>query len=114
VIHLAEDMPVWNSEWTDSRDLAWSNIALPNNLAPFERMALGFTLILTTPGAPLIYYGDEVGMAGAGDPDNRRFMQWDSYSMGQEFLLDHVTTLNAIRSEQVPLRRGDRTTLSAC
>jgi glycosidase len=113
VIHLAEDIPVWNSEWTDGKDLAWNNIPLPNNLAPFERMALGFTLILTTPGAPLIYYGDEVGMAGAGDPDNRRFMQWDGYSMGQEFLLDHVTTLNAIRSEQLPLRRGDRTTLSA-
>jgi glycosidase len=113
VIHLAEDVPVWNSEWTDGKDLAWSNIALPNSLAPFERMGLGFTLILTTPGAPLIYYGDEVGMAGAGDPDNRRAMQWDSYSMGQEFLLDHVTTLNAIRAEQLPLRRGDRTTLSA-
>jgi glycosidase len=113
VIHLAEDVPVWNSEWTDGKDLAWSNIPLPNNLAPFERMALGFTLILTTPGAPLIYYGDEVGMPGAGDPDNRRFMQWDGYSQGQEFLLDHVTTLNAIRSEQLPMRRGDRTTLSA-
>jgi glycosidase len=113
VIHLAEDVPVWNSEWADGKDLAWSNIALPGNLAPFERMALGFTLILTTPGAPLIYYGDEVGMAGAGDPDNRRFMQWDNYSQGQEFLLDHVTTLNAIRSEQLPMRRGDRTTLSS-
>lgn len=113
VIHLAEDVPVWNSEWTDGKDLAWSNIPLPNNLAPFERMALGFTLILTTPGAPLIYYGDEVGMAGAGDPDNRRFMQWDGHSAGQEFLLDRVMTLNAIRAERAPLRRGDRTTLFA-
>ena len=25
----------------------------------------------------MIYYGDEIGMPGAGDPDNRRFMQWD-------------------------------------
>lgn len=113
VIHLAEDVPVWDSEWTDGKDLAWSNIPLPNNLAPFERMALGFTLILTTPGAPLIYYGDEVGMAGAGDPDNRRFMQWDGYSEGQAFLLDRVMTLNAIRAEHAPLRRGDRTTLFA-
>jgi len=113
VIHLAEDNPVWNSEWTDGKDLAWGNIPLPGNMAPFERMALGFTVILTIPGAPLIYYGDEVGMPGAGDPDNRRFMQWDGYSAGQEFLLDHVMTLNAIRAEQPATRRGSRTTLSA-
>lgn len=113
VIHLAEDVPVWDNEWSDGKDMAWGNIGLPGNMAPFERMALGFTVILTTPGAPLIYYGDEVGMAGAGDPDNRRFMQWSGYSGGQEFLLDHVMTLNAIRAEQLPLRRGDRTTLSA-
>jgi glycosidase len=113
LIHLAEDVPVWDSEWSDGKDMAWSGIGLPGNLAPFERMALGFSLILTTPGAPLIYYGDEVGMAGAGDPDNRRFMQWEGYSAGQELLLDHVMTLNAIRAEHAPLRRGDRTTLSA-
>lgn len=113
VIHLAEDQPVWDSEWADGKDLAWSNIPLPGSVTAFERVALGFTILLTTPGAPLIYYGDEVGMAGAGDPDNRRFMQWDSYSAGQELLLDHVMTLNAIRAEQAPLRRGDRTTLSA-
>jgi glycosidase len=113
VIHLAEDVPVWDSEWTDGKDLAWSNIPLPGNLAPFERMALGFTVILTIPGAPLIYYGDEVGLPGAGDPDNRRFMQWDGYSAGQELLLDHVMTLNTIRAEHAPLRRGKRTTRAA-
>lgn len=113
VIHLAEDFPRWNSEWSDGKDMAWANIPLPGNLAPFERMALGFTLILTIPGAPLIYYGDEVGMPGAGDPDNRRFMQWDGYSAGQDLMLAHVRTLTAIRAQHAPLRRGNRTTLSA-
>lgn len=113
VIHLAEDVPRWNSEWSDGKDMAWANIPLPGNLAPFERMALGFTLILTTPGAPLIYYGDEVGMPGAGDPDNRRFMQWDGYSEGQEWLLGHVRALTKIRAQHAALRRGDRNTVSA-
>ncbi|MFY0534764.1 hypothetical protein [Nannocystis pusilla] len=34
--------------------------------------------MLTQNGIPLIYYGDEIGMAGAGDPDNRRMMDWDA------------------------------------
>jgi glycosidase len=104
---------VWDSEWTDGKDMAWSGISLPGDTAPFERMGLGFTLIMTIPGAPLIYYGDEVGMAGAGDPDNRRFMQWSNYSAGQQLLLNHVKSLTAIRNQHPALRRGNRTTLGA-
>ncbi len=32
---------------------------------------------MTYPGAPMIYYGNEVGMWGANDPDNRQPMLWD-------------------------------------
>ncbi len=113
VIHLAEDIPVWDNEWAGGKELAYDNIPLPNNVAPFERMALGFTVIFTIPGAPLLYYGDEIGMPGAGDPDNRRFMQWDGYSAGQQLLLDHVKTVTAIRAAHPVLRRGDRHTLAA-
>jgi len=113
VIHLAQDNPVWDNEWTDGKDQAWAGIGLPAGNSAFERMGLGFTLIMTIPGVPLIYYGDEVGMPGAGDPDNRRFMQWNGYSGGQQFLLAHVQKLTAIRAEHAPLRRGNRTTLSA-
>ncbi len=113
VIHLAEDTPVWDNEWTDGKDMAWAGIDLPSGTSAFERMALGFTLIMTIPGVPLVYYGDEVGMAGAGDPDNRRFMQWDGYSAGQQLLLEHLKKLTAIREQQIALRRGDRQTLGA-
>ncbi|EDM75734.1 glycosyl hydrolase, family 13 [Plesiocystis pacifica SIR-1] len=113
VVHLAEDIPLWDNAWTDGKDMAWTNIPLPGNEAPFERLALGFTLIFTIPGAPLIYYGDEYGMPGGGDPDNRRFMQWSGYSSGQQGLRDHLEQLTTIRAEQTALRRGSRTTLSA-
>jgi len=35
-------------------------------------LRLAFTFLLTARGIPLIYYGDEIGMAGGNDPDNRR------------------------------------------
>lgn len=35
-------------------------------------------LQLFWPGAPCVYYGDEIGLEGGDDPDNRRSMIWDS------------------------------------
>ncbi|MBC8073123.1 MAG: hypothetical protein IAG13_32675, partial [Deltaproteobacteria bacterium] len=113
-IHLAQDTPVWNDPWTDGKDRAWSNEpGLPTGTAAFERLANSFAILLTTRGAPLVYYGDEIGMAGAGDPDNRRFMQWDGYSAGQSWLFERVQRLLAIRAAHPATRRGTRTTLAS-
>jgi glycosidase len=53
-------------------------------------------------------------MAGAGDPDNRRMMEWDdaAYTEGQKLLLAHVKKMTAIRKQHPALSRGARTTLS--
>jgi glycosidase len=42
----------------------------PGSSAAKEKLA--FALTLTLRGIPQLYYGDEIGMAGGGDPDNRR------------------------------------------
>lgn len=113
-IHLAEDVPLWDDQWTDGKDRAWMNTpALSDGMSPFERLGLSFTILFTTRGAPLVYYGDEIGLPGAGDPDNRRFMQWDGYSAGQSWLLQHIKDLGALRAEHSALRRGNRKTLSS-
>ena len=36
------------------------------------RLLLALDLLFTLPGIPQLYYGDELGMYGGGDPDNRR------------------------------------------
>ena len=41
------------------------------------RHRLAAAIQLLSPGMPMIYYGDEVGMTGAKDPDCRRGMLWD-------------------------------------
>jgi len=111
VIHIAEDTPQFG-DWDGGRDRAWSNRPeLPTSPSPFERVAVAYTLLMTTPGVPLIYYGDEIGMPGAGDPDNRRFMQWDGYTDDQVWLRERIAGLAKARAAHPALRRGTRQTL---
>jgi glycosidase len=41
-----------------------------------KKLALLINLFFAVPGVPCIYYGDEVGVTGGKDPDNRRFFPW--------------------------------------
>ena len=115
VIHLADADTGWPSgQGADGKDRAWSNQpGAVNDLAAFERIANGFAVLYTNRGAPLVYYGDEIGLPGAGDPDNRRFMQWSGLTPNQTFLRERIKKLADIRSKHPALRRGTRTTLQA-
>lgn len=107
-IHLAEDTPQF-SEWDTGKSRAWTSMPVqPASAAPYQRLALAFTVLLTLPGLPTIYYGDELGMAGGGDPDNRRPMIWTGASAEQEALRQTVSKLCAIRRQHPALRRGTR------
>jgi glycosidase len=110
-IHIAEDSPMFG-EWDSGKGRSWDDLpALPGYRRPFERLAVAWAFLFTTRGLPLIYYGDEIGMAGGGDPDNRRPMQWDGLSADQLWLKGEVEKLAAIRAAHPALRRGTRTTL---
>lgn len=70
-----------------------------------ERMKLASLLQFVFPGAPCIYYGDEVGLDGAGDPDCRKCMEWDVEKQDRE-LFRHFQQLIAVRKEHRALRDG--------
>lgn len=115
VIHQAEDTPRWDNEWSGSGDEQWTAPpGLPDGTSAFERLANAYTVMFALNGIPLIYYGDEIGMPGAGDPDNRRMMDFNdaTYSDGQKLLLAHVRKVTKIRKDHRALSRGTRTTLS--
>lgn len=73
------------------------------------RVALGHALILTLPGIPVLFQGDEVALAGSGDPDNRRVMPPDdALSPARLALRGRVSALAKLRACSRALRRGDR------
>lgn len=77
---------------------------------PFQRMKWAFAFVLTQRGVPLIYYGDELGLPGAGDPDNRRFMKWAGLSPREQDLLDFMRRVGTARRQSRALRFGVRDT----
>jgi glycosidase len=112
-IHLAQDKPLWTDVWADGKDKTWQDQpAVVPELSAYERLALGMTVLMTNRGVPLLYYGDEIGLAGAGDPDNRRPMPWTGYTDGQKWLLGRMKALGQARAQHVALRQGTRTTVA--
>lgn len=67
---------------------------------------------MTYPGAPSLYYGDEIGLEGRHDPDNRRAFPWDESRWNMDLLHDFQKMI-ALRHQHKALRRGAFETLHA-
>ena len=76
-------------------------------------LRLALLAIMTLPGAPCIYYGDEIGMQGRQDPDNRRAFPRDDRGAWDSSLLDCCRAAIALRRAQPVLRHGEYRTLAA-
>lgn len=98
------------SEAAGNTGSAWDNPpTTPTNEEPYKRLRLAWSFLYTIHGIPLIYYGDEFGMPGSGDPDNRRMMIFgNSLNTQQKATLAHVKKLGKIRNDNIALRRGER------
>ncbi|MBM3122036.1 MAG: maltodextrin glucosidase, partial [Chloroflexi bacterium] len=71
-----------------------------------RRVRLAFLIQFCYPGAPGIYYGDEIGLEGGKDPDSRRAFPWDP-ARWDTGLRDWVRRLAHLRRERAVLRHGD-------
>jgi len=69
-------------------------------------LKLAWLFQFSYPGAPCIYYGDEIGLDGKHDPDCRKSFPWDDHKWDKN-LLAYVKELIALRKKNPALRRGD-------
>jgi neopullulanase len=86
-------------------------MTLVNEDAAAARLA--FLTQMTVPGTPNIYYGDEIGMTGGGDPDCRRAFPWHAPSSWNTALLADVRRYIDLRHGLAALRRGSLTIVHA-
>ena len=111
---------------TNEAELGWgADAPRVDNPASYRKLELAMAYLLTTPGVPVVYYGDEVGMTGAADPDNRRPMRWGDDVEGallggsaalttdQTSLREATARLAALRRDLPALRHGALETLLA-
>ncbi|MEC7242251.1 MAG: alpha-amylase family glycosyl hydrolase [Myxococcota bacterium] len=76
----------------------WTPAAPPEGTDAYTRLRLGWTWLLTRPGLPLVYYGDEIGLPGYADPDNRQLMRFeDELSVEEAATRAHVQLLGQAR-----------------
>jgi neopullulanase len=90
-----------------------------------DELKLAFTSLLTSRGIPMIYYGDEIGMRGGGDPENRHDFPggWpgdannafikSGRTAEQQAIFAHVQKLTHLRMKYECLRSGKTVTLVA-
>jgi len=97
-------------KWDEDAKLAgWTReIGTPQAFA-YDRLSMLHAFNLTIPGIPVTYMGDEFGMPGANDPDNRRWMRFEDSELSELELKNRDTfiELSKLRTSKPALLYGD-------
>lgn len=73
----------------------------------FDKLQMLLAFIMTVPGIPIVYYGDEIGMVGAGDPDNRRPMRFENLDKDEVKTKEICAELAKFRTAHLALTYGN-------
>jgi len=87
----------------DSHDTERILTRMGNDL---NKTRLAYMFQFAYPGAPAIYYGDEIGLVGGKDPGCRGAFLWEETSWNTG-LRNFIKSLVNLRKQHVALRRGD-------
>ena len=102
-ISLASGEVRWDE---DAKLAAWTRDIPDPSEEGYARLQLMHTWIFTVPGIPVTYYGDEFGLPGANDPDNRRPMKFYGLNELEQQTLSHYTRMSRLRANHLALQYG--------
>jgi len=79
----------------------------PSSSQPYIKSRIAFSWLLTIPGAPVIYMGDEYGEYGGSDPDNRHLFRKDEQlNSNERQLMSFIQEIGNIRAQSKDLQNG--------
>jgi glycosidase len=103
------DMPLWG---IDDKAEGWHREVKVGDMDKGHAgLQLLKAIITTVPGVPCIYQGDEYGVPGANDPDNRDMMTFECSNDHQVKEYSQTQALLKYRRSSMPLMYGDFRTL---
>jgi glycosidase len=92
------------AEGRTNAELRAERLTSKENALAAERLISAYTILATLPGLPSVFYGDEAGLEGYGDPFCRMPYPWGKEN---EKILDRYRRLGAIRLSAKAYRDGD-------
>jgi len=91
----------------DSKAAGWQReIGITDSIA-YDKLLLMHTFNMTIPGIPVVFYGDEIGLTGANDPDCRRMMKFENWNNRETNLWNKVSILAHLRKDNPVLIYGE-------
>lgn len=90
----------------DAKRAGWTREIGMSDDTSYDRLGMLHAFNMSIPGVPVIYYGDEYGAIGAGDPDNRRMMKFDNLSNKEASLRTLVKELVKMRRNSMSMMYG--------
>ena len=91
----------------DSRAAGFDRVVGVGEDLGYKRLQLLHAIMMAIPGVPVNYYGDEIGIPGAGDPDSRRMMKFGDLNTQESETFDRFKQLVKLRRSALPLIYGD-------
>lgn len=91
----------------DTKHAGWNREISIQDTLGYQKLSALTAYMMVIPGIPCIYYGDEYGSPGGGDPDNRRQMQFDGLDKYQAATRERTKKLIDLRKNNLALIYGE-------
>ena len=97
----------------NERDKEFGWMDHPEEINPngYKKLSMFTAYVMTIPGIPFIYYGDEIGLPGTFEPDNHKPMKWENLTKNENQIRQITTDLIHLRKNNLALIYGDFETL---